>query len=108
MESKSFWTWYFLQANSLIRSVLFCCFPKGELQSKCIIMGLHIAVLLISKLSFGWRLPSLWGKGCCVSVVGYTMFSQQKSKARELESVVIMHERKSKASLWGKGSLQMR
>lgn len=108
MESKSFRTWYLLQANSLIRSVLFSCFPKGERLSKCVIMGLHIAVLLISKLSFGWRLPSLWGKGCWVSVVGYTILFQQKGEARELESVVIMHERKSKASLCGKGSLQMR
>lgn len=96
MESKSFWTWYLLRANSLIRSVLFCCFLKGELHSKCLIIGLCIAVLLISKLSFGSRLTSLWGKGCCATVVSYTIFLQQKSKERELETVVIMHERKSK------------
>lgn len=106
MESKPFWTWYHLRANSLIRSVLFGCFPEGKLQSKCIILGLHIAVLLISKISFGWRLTSLWGRGCSVSGVGYTIFLQQKSKERELESVVIKHERKSKASLCAEGSLQ--
>lgn len=108
MESKSFWTWYLLRANSLIRSVLFCCFLKGELHSKCLIIGLCIAVLLISKLSFGSRLTSLWGKGCCATVVSYTIFLQQKSKERELETVVIMHERKSKASPCGKESLQAR
>lgn len=82
MESKLFWTRYLLRANTLIRSVLFCCFPEGELLSKRIILGLHITVLLISKLSFGWRLPSLWGKGFCVSVGGCTIFSQQKGKAQ--------------------------
>lgn len=100
MESKSFWTRFLLQANTLIRNGLFGCFPEGELPSKGITMGLHITVLLISKLSFGWRLPSLWGKGFWVSAGGCTIFSQQKSEPK-LESVVIMHGRKSRASLCG-------
>lgn len=37
------------------------------------------------------------GKGWWARVGGYTIFSQQKGKARELESVVITRERKLKA-----------